>query len=271
MIHYVQLTRAFLCMLAFLSFCIPANAQIFLEDGKIEHDVTPGENIAGKLTLHNTSDRSESVKVYWEDFDYKPPFDGSKEFLPRGTSDTSISDWVNVSFRTLTLGPHSSKTISYTINVPEELRYGHQGVLFFESAAIEAKGEKGLSIISRIGCLFFIEPKNKSIKAGIENFRFGDKELTGDFTNHGNVILIPDGTFYVINQEGFVFDRGQIKKIYLPPDKTADYSLTFNRDLDPGAYTLVMTVAMKDDNVLVKEIDFEKNYPSGFKIIEIRD
>jgi hypothetical protein len=47
--------------------------------------------------------------------------------------------------------------------------------------------------------------------------------------------------------------------------------LAFNRDLDPGAYTLVMTITLEDGDVLVKEIDFQKSDPSTFKIIEIRD
>ena len=105
----------------------------------------------------------------------------------------------------------------------------------------------------------------------MKNFRFSEKELIADFTNQGNVVLIPDGTFYIIDQEGMVFDRGAIKKIYLPPGKTGEYKLTFNRDLDPGLYTLVMTIGLEEDDVLVKEIDFKKSYPSDFNIVEIRD
>ena len=62
-----------------------------------------------------------------------------------------------------------------------------------------------------------------------------------------------------------------MEKIYLPPGKNAPYPLEFNRDLDPGMYTIVMTVNLEDDHVAVKEIDFNQISPSDIKIVEIRD
>ena len=246
-------------------------AQVFLEEGKVKLSVTPGENVAGKLILHNTADEDVNMKVYWEDFVYKPPYDGSKDFLPKGTSEYSAANWVNVNTQTLAFGPFAKRIVSYTVNVPEDIRQGHYGVLFFENEAKQFDGAKGVNVVTRVGCLFFIEPENKSKRVDLKNFQFSGKKLTTSFTNLGNVVVIPDGTFYVINDDGIVFDRGEIKKIYLPSDKTADYSFAFNRDLDPGAYTLVMTIMLEDDDVFVKEIDFEKNYSSGFNIIAIRD
>ncbi|MFA5261792.1 MAG: hypothetical protein WC450_11250 [Candidatus Omnitrophota bacterium] len=242
-----------------------------MEEGKVKVDVIPGENIAGKLTLHNTSDQDVNVKVYWEDFVYKPPFDGTKDFQPQGTTEYSLTSWANVSTRTLAFPPFTKKTVSYTFNVPEDMRTGHYGVLFFEKENKEAVLERGVNIVSRAGCLFFIEPKNKSKKAEITNFRFEGGEVIADFTNQGNVILIPDGTFYVIDQEGMVFDRGEIKKIYLPPGQTGEYKFAFNSDLAPSLYTLVMTIGLEENDVLIKEIDFQKSSPSGFHIVEIRD
>jgi hypothetical protein len=271
MILSMHRSRVVACLLAALFICSPAESKVFLEEGKVKLSVSPGENIAGELKLHNTSNQTIEMRVYWEDFIYTPPYDGSKEFLTKGTTDHSIADWVNVSNETLTFAPFASRSVPYMINVAGDIRQGHQGVLFFEQEEIKAQGSKGLNVLTRVGCLFFIEPKSKVKKAEIKNFRFFDNELTAEFTNQGNVILIPDGTYYVINDDGMVYDRGQMKKIYLPPDKTADYPIVFNQDLDPGTYTLVMTVDLDEGDVLVKEIDFKKIYPSGFNIIEIRD
>jgi hypothetical protein len=176
-----------------------------------------------------------------------------------------------VSSNTLAFGPYAKRTISYSVNVPERFDKGHYGVLFFEKEGAQIDAKTRLNVVTRVGCLFFIEPKGKVKKADIKNFELTAKGLSADFTNQGNVILIPDGTFYIIDEEGTVGDRGEIGKIYLPPQQTADYTLAFNRDLDPGAYTLVMTITLEDGDVLVKEIDFQKSDPSTFKIIEIRD
>jgi len=62
-----------------------------------------------------------------------------------------------------------------------------------------------------------------------------------------------------------------MEKVYLPPDKSAQYPLSLNRDLNPGVYTIVLTINLEDDDVFVKEIDFKKNGLSDFNIIEIRD
>ncbi len=256
---------------AILCACVPAWAQVLLEEGKIRTNVTPGENITGKVTVHNTSDAPVSMKVYWEDFAYKSPYDGSKEFLPKGTTDHSLASWVNVPVSVLDLPPFSKKDVAYMANVPEDLDRGHYGVLFFEKANESQSPEMGMNIISRAGCLFFIEPKNKIKRIRLDNFRFTGKELAVDLTNQGNVIIIPNGTFYVIDQEGMVYDRGEIKKVYLPPDKTADYILTFNADMDPGTYTLVMTLDLDDNDVAVREIDFRKSYPSDYTVLTVRE
>ena len=267
----MRFTQILLSTLLFISISSISTAQVFLEDGKVKLSVTPGETIAGKLTLHNTLDQDVIMRVYWEDFVYKAPYDGSKDFLPRGTGSYSAVNWVNISTKTLMFGPFAKRTISYSINVPDDIRQGHYGVLFFENAEKQIDSTRGVNIVTRVGCLFFIEPQEKIKKIDLKDFKFTGKKLTASFTNLGNVILIPDGTFYVIDQDGMVFDRGEISKIYLPPDKTADYGLTLNRDLDPGIYTLVMTVTLEDDDIFVKEIDFEKSYSSGFNIIAIRD
>ncbi len=262
------------CIIAVITVicaCASAQAQVLLEEGKIRVNVVPNENVDGKLTVHNTSDVDINMKVYWEDFVYKPPYDGSKDFLPQGTSGHSLASWVNVPTRTLELPPFSKRNIPYIINVPEDIAQGHYGVLFFEKVMPTETPEKGMNIISRAGCLFFVEPKNKAKQIKLDNFRFSEKELTADLTNQGNTTIIPDGTFYVIDEGGMVYDRGEIKKVYLPPGKTADYTLMFNADLALGTYTLVMTLDLDDDDVAVREIDFTKSGPLDHKVLTVRE
>ena len=198
MMRHARFLRQLFLMGVFACVCGSLEAQVLLEEGKVKLNVNPGENIAGKLTLYNTSDAQVDMKVYWEDFAYKPPFDGSKDFLPKGSTEHSLSDWVNVSSRTITFPPFGKQVVPYTINVPGVFQKGHYGVLFFEKQNPEVILERGVNIVSRVGCLFFVEPENKSKKADLKNFRFTGKELTADFTNQGHVVLIHEGTFYII-------------------------------------------------------------------------
>jgi hypothetical protein len=84
------------------------------------------------------------------------------------------------------------------------------------------------------------------------------------------VILILEGIFYVLDEGGLVVDRGKERPIYLPPAETVQYALRLKEDLPPGQYTVVVTFDLKDGDVLVHEIDFEKNRGPGYRILQVR-
>jgi len=258
---------------AVLAMCVCriAAAQVFIEDGKVKLSAAPGENVTGTLILHNTSDKDVDMKVYWEDFVYKPPYDGSKDFLPMGTTDSSAADWVTFSTNTLMFGPFAKRTVQYTVNTPDIFDRGHYGVLFFENAEKKASAQKGLNVVTRVGCLFFIEPAAKDKTADLKDYVISRDGIDARFVNAGNVILVPDGTFYIIDKEGTVFDRGAMEKIYLPPGKEAPYRISFSRDIVEGEYTAVLTISLEDDDVIVREVDFSKSGPMDLNISDIRD
>lgn len=248
-----------------------ASAQIFVEQGKVEHDVQPGETISDKIFVHNTSEKTISLDIYWEDFEYQSPFDGSKKFLPPGTSSLSASNWVKFSPINAVIEPYGKKEIAYTINVPADAKGGFYGVLFFEKDPVESEFQRGLSIVTRVGTLFFIETttKTKSIEwAGVQVL---DHKISGALINKGDVIAIPDGVYYVMDKEGLVVDRGSIDKVYLPAGQEVDYGLTLSDQLPSGAYTIVLTMDLQDGDVLVREIDVQKDAYSQIDVLEIRE
>lgn len=249
----------------------PGLASIFLEQGKIVRQMVPGESISGTVVVHNTANEPDKVKVYWEDFEYEPPYDGSKKFLPAGTSPLSCASWVKFSPQELEIPPFGRAEISYVANAPQDLAGGRYGVLFFEKADPEQDPKTGMILVSRVGTLFFMESSNRSKQAGITDIAVSAKGLSAHFENRGNVIVIPDGTYYVVDAEGVAVDRGEVPKIYVPPGTTAEYGFDFGKELDAGKYTIVLTVDLQEQDVMVKEIDFEKDAQSGVKVLGIRD
>lgn len=249
----------------------PASAQIFLEEGKVALELKPGENITKTLTVHNTSDKEFKVKAYWQDFVYQPPFDGTKKFFPLGSNPHSAGSWVSFSPRDFTLAPFAKKDISYVINVPGDIQGGYYGVLFVEKEAEESKEIRGLNIVSRIGCLFFLESENKNKKAELGDISIESSQVKAALMNQGDVVLIPDGTFYLMDADALAVDRGSINKVYLPPGERADYQFQFNKDLPAGTYTLVVTLDLGSGDVMTKEIDFTKKSGDNFQILEIRN
>ena len=95
--------------------------------------------------------------------------------------------------------------------------------------------------------------------------------LAGEFKNLGNTFLHIQGTFYVMDSEGMIKDRGKIRELYcLPQDKTK-VTIDLSKDLSPGNYTAIITFDMEDYDVLVKEVDFSLKVSREVNVLEIRD
>jgi hypothetical protein len=256
----------------FMLVCVPVNAQVFVEQGKVNLPVHPGEHVSDTVTVHNTTGKSVKARIYWEDFSYQPPFDGAKKFAPASTLKTSLAKWIQFSPRDLVLPAFGKVNISYSIDVPSNAQGGYYGVLFVEPQNSDLSGsDKGVRIITRVGCLFFVETGDRSKNASVNEVFVNGNILKGRLHNQGNVVLLPQSSYYIMDREGLATDRGELKKYYLPPGESVDFELPLGRDISPGEYTLVLTFDLQDGDVLVKEIELTKNSDIEYKVRTIRD
>lgn len=263
--------KIFLITLFSISFLAEtASAQLFLEQGKIKLTVNASENISQSLMVHNTSDKPVKFRVYWQDFEYVSPYDGAKKFTAPGGVKNSASSWINFTPREFVLPPFGKKDISYVVNVPSVIEGGYYGVLFFEKDPEQNDAMRGLNIVTRVGCLFFIESADKKKVADLESIELDKGEFKAKFVNNGNVVLIPQGVFYIMSADGVAVDRGTAPNVYVPPGATSDYTAKIKEDLPEGKYTLIMTLDLDDGDSLVKEVDFEKNSYGQFNILDTR-
>ena len=247
-----------------------AFSQILIEDAKVSLSLTPGQTVMGEVTVDNTSDEEVSIRAYWQDFVYIPPFDGNKKFFPVGTEKNSCGEWVNFVPENFVLKPYGKQKISYTVRFPKEAKEGHYGVLFFENAAPIKDARTGMNIILRAGSLFFLEPAGIQRKLTASNISFSQNQIQGEIENKSQIILIPEGIFYIMNTEGMVVDRGQTEKYYLPPGEGVPFFIDLPKDVPPGDYTLILTFNLGEGSVSVQEIDFKKTQTS-LEILQVRD
>ena len=266
MIKISVLFVLFLCLLNPL-----ARAEVVLDKGKIAIKVKPGETVKGSLTLTNNSAVDIPLRAYYEDFTYVAPFDGSKNFLPAGSTDYSCGDWISYSPQEFILSASSKQELNYVIKVPENARGGYYGVLFFEKSPKLAPKEIGLGIIVRVGCLFFIETEDRLKKSELESISAEDNMLKADFTNTGNTVLIGRAIYYTMDARGMVVDRSETEKFYLPIKGKYPLSIAMPEKLSVGRYTIILTFDLEEGDVLVKEIDFTKNQRGSLNILQIRD
>lgn len=248
-----------------------AYAQVYVDKGKVELSVTPGEVIRDTITLSNTSDAAVKMTAYMEDFRYVPPYDGSKEFSPADTIDHSMGEWINFTPQEFTLPPFGRKEISFVITVPDSIEQGHYGVLFFEKDEPDAVDGKGVSIKTRVGTLFFLEPLSQVKRVVFNDVRLESNTVKGNLVNRGNVTTVIKGIYYILGPDGRVADRGELTNYYLPQAATGSVSLRVPAKLNPGVYNMVMTFDLEDGDVLVKEIDFKIASDGETMITDIRD
>ncbi len=245
-------------------------AQLFLEEGKIVTAVEPGERVNKSIYISNTSDKPINVRAYWQDFMYQPPYDGVKAFVPEGTTKLSASKMMTFSPLVFQLPAFGKQKIEYSVNVPSTARGGYYGVLFFEKAPDPLQAKTGLSIVTRVGALFFLETKNKSKKSEVADVVVATDKITGVFKNQGDVILIPRMTYNVFDKEGLVADRGELKKIYVPPGASANWEMVLPK-LSAGKFSVVLNTDLDDGDVIVTEISIDVDTAGHLKIENVKN
>jgi hypothetical protein len=119
--------------------------------------------------------------------------------------------------------------------------------------------------------LFFVETGDRNKDASVDQVSVSGNILKGRFRNEGNVVLLPQASYYIMDREGLAADRGELKKYYLPPGESVNFDLALSKDLSPGEYTLVLTFDLQDGDVLVKEIEITKNSDIEYKVRTVRD
>ncbi|MBN2483614.1 MAG: hypothetical protein JXD21_05395 [Candidatus Omnitrophica bacterium] len=250
----------------------PVYAQLMINKGKVTIDIQPQQTYMGSLTVQNSSDQDLAVRVYMEDFRYEAPYEGTKEFFPVGTQPDSCGEWFTFSPQEFSLPAFTSRDVSYAVKVPPSVKGGYYGVMFFETSPGRLQDVRmDLTIVQRIGCLFFLEGVDKEKRISIDNISLEEASVYGRLTNRGNITLVINGVFYILDQTGVVVDRGNIVPLYLPSGIQSEFETGFSSSIGAGTYTMVLTFDLEDGAVLVKEIDFRKDSSERITVLNIRD
>ncbi|MCA9394856.1 MAG: hypothetical protein KC900_11675 [Candidatus Omnitrophica bacterium] len=259
-------------MTAFLVlFATKAGAQLLMEESRVQLTVTPGETVVDGMNIHNTGQQDVDIRVYWQDFEYVPPYTGKKNFTPPGTSKYSMGEWVTYSPQVLTVPAQGKREIRYTIKVPEDATGGHYGVLFFERSLSASPQNTGVNIITRLGSLFYLETVDSDKSAVVDEVRVQDEFIRGRFANEGDVFLFPRGVYYLVDNDGVPADRGEIDTMYVMPDTAAEFSVVLDGALAVGDYTMVITFDLGGGESVTKEIDLTKFNTGQYQIRQVRD
>ena len=235
-----------------------------INKAKVSIKLPPGWSDGGTVRVTNRDASPVHIRAYVQDWIYDTK-DGSKIFSSPNTTFRSCADWIKFYPAEFTIPAKSSQEVSFVVGIPPNAVGGYYAVLFFEAGGGEimdkAKGVMA-KVYHRIASLFFVEAEGTiSRKAQISNFKISSLAdsygLKITVENKGNVALASKGGYDIINDEGFVFTRGDFGTIYLMPNDVTEVSANIPKnELGIGSYDLVLTFDLEGD-VLVKEYDLE--------------
>jgi hypothetical protein len=261
-------------MLFLFSGASQAVEVVRLDKTKIRLSIPLGQTKVGVINVENPSEEPKTVRVYFEDWYYLAPYDGSKDFKPRATTRLSCADWIDFSPAEILLPPYGKQKINYTVKVPQGVEGGHYAVLFFESLLGQPEAEGvGVSVAVRVATLFYIEAEGTLKKdVSLEKFSVqrNSKEaplkIGFNLKNNGNVDITASGNYNIMDKKGMVYARGDFNTVYTFPGDSAELSATWSLPISKGTYDLILTLdlgkAQEEANlgrgpVFVKETSIE--------------
>ncbi|MCM8774394.1 MAG: hypothetical protein NC820_06650 [Candidatus Omnitrophica bacterium] len=265
--------RKIFILLIFSLFIFPYgfSAQLSLQPIEVNLDVVSGSSFNGAIKVRNGSSENITVIVYVEDFEYTPPFKGAKNPLPLGTVERSCGKWIKLNQQMLYIPAYGEREVSYTIDVPNNVKGSYWAVVFFEEKSQPIKSSIGVGLSLRVGCSFFLNTKDSTKKLDLRETVGEVNAIKGRLCNDGDTLIIFSGSFYIVNEEGIGVQRGVLPMFFLPPLKETSFDIAGLQDLLPENYTLYLTFDLGEGDSLFREIDFVKEEDGKVNIKEIRD
>lgn len=171
------------------------------------YEIEPGEIKSDSITVHNFTDRSETILVYPSDS--TPSSDGGFALKQRVEAMEEIGSWVEIETSRLTLQPGESVVIPFKVNVPQNAEVGeHRGGIMIErEKSEETQAVGGVTLSLRVGVRMYVTIPGTIIKKlileGVEIMKNESLEnewnTTVSIENEGNVSRIAKVDVYINN------------------------------------------------------------------------
>lgn len=244
----------------------PARAQVSVEGSTVrDRRAQPGETYAGSFTVVNASADPQQARIYQTD--YVTTAAGTNVYGPAGTSARSNGAWVTVAPSTLTLPPHSSREVTFTVAVPvgQPLSGSYWSMVMVEGvprgsaestlpagttrqvqAAVVARVRYAVQVITQVGAA--AKPMAAFQAPAVRNVTDGTRELQLDVVNGGIRSFAPAFTLEVYAPDGTRVARAEASREILYPGSSLRQRFTLGT-LAGGTYRALVTLDAGDDTV----------------------
>lgn len=166
---------------------------------------TPGSTVSAQLKIKNGSSQPETLHVGLMKFSAYGD-EGKPRLMDREIGDDYF-DWMTFSQNDFEINPNEWKTITATINVPNEAAFGYYYVVTFSRKDDNVStGARETKVIGATASLILLEVRVPNAIRSVEVLEFSTPKIVYEFLpteftirlkNKGNVHLAPRGDIFI--------------------------------------------------------------------------
>ena len=212
------------------------------EDTAVRHSfryvLAEGEELRDAVVVRSTKDSAAVIMLFSSGYNFKDGKLIKLEYEPGDRQDPGY--WVEFDEQEIPVSPHGSKTVGFTVRVPEYADVGeHTGVILVseKKSASKNKGGMGLSIVMQVGAQIVVNVPGDVERSLVINSvthsidRSDNRALKFHFnaSNGGNVTLRPRLDAVIRGLFGKV---GEMKDVEMSPllrESTGELMLPWNK------------------------------------------
>ncbi|MFH1706222.1 MAG: DUF916 domain-containing protein [Patescibacteria group bacterium] len=237
------------------------NEQNSLTKSWFIYTLKPDEVKEAKVDVINQSDQPMEVKIY--PVDAVTTKDGAFAPQSEDRERIDVGTWITMSASEFSLKPNETKTVDFTIKVPENVEVGdHMGAIIVQSKETpEAEKGTAMKVTSRVGARIYLTVPGEIIKElELKDFNWKMEEGRVVFyltlANKGNVRIAPKGEIEIKDESGNAVDKIKITEREVFPKDTIVLPTKWEKTT-VGKFTALATVNYGTEKNLTKELKFE--------------
>ena len=255
----LKMRKLIICLaiqgLFILAIAIPCAHAISVSIKPIELNLQPGEKYTGSIRVYNEDAETAHVKIYLGDW---RQVEENEQYLNVGEGQHSISQWMQLSPKHLSIKPNHWEKTQYEIQVPDDetLSGSYWGIIFVE----EMKSEEpkvvpnengiptlGVNVVFRYGIKIYTTfPEADECEAAFVDAQTipvegGGLDLAAIFENQGNTYLRPFVWLEVRDESGkTIIKEDHQRQTVLPGIKRRYKFSLHDMNIPAGKYTALI-------------------------------
>jgi hypothetical protein len=226
-------------------------------------NIDPGKSQTDQIRLTNNGDTKLSVQSAAEDF-LQQDEDGTPGFIPLASEQTTLAKWITVGITDFTISPQETKTIPFTIAVPQNGEPGgHYAAIFFKTVPPQTIGGTQIGLSNQIGSLVLVQVSGNITKTGkivetqVPKFvNHGPVNLVVRFEDTGNTHYDTQGDIKIYNWFGKNTEELDLPTHTILPNSIRKFATTFSQKWLVGKYTVKAEIKDGDGNLQTNETTF---------------